>query len=284
MQKIVYADLHTHTTASDGTLTPTQLVEWAKELGLKALAITDHDTVGGVEEAMNAAKNTGVQVVPGIEISCGWDVNDYSIHMLGLFVDPNNKELVTFLERQKEARFTRAHRILQLLEKEGIDTRELAEEFNERTEKVLGRPHIARYLIEKGVVSCFQEAFDRYLLRGCPAYVPKEKVHPKDAIALIHKAGGFAALAHPGLTSKWDRVWPEIEGLPWEGMEVFYSEHSEQQVEYFYKLARARGIVPTGGSDFHGDFAKETNALGASGLNEEQFNEVVEAHKKRLNQ
>jgi predicted metal-dependent phosphoesterase TrpH len=283
MKNIVYADLHTHTTASDGTLSPTELVKRSSEIGLSVLGITDHDTLGGVSEAMKASSDYGVEIVPGIEISCGWNINDYSIHILGLFVDPNNADLVSFLQKQKEARFTRAHRILELLEKEGIDTKELATEFNEKTEKVLGRPHIARFLIEKGVVKTFQEAFDKYLLRGCPAYVAKEKVLPEDGIALIHKAGGLAALAHPGLISDWEKVWKEIEGLSWDGIEVFYSEHTKTQVEDFYNLARDRGIVPTGGSDYHGDFGKQANSLGRAGLNKEQFDEVVAKQQKRLN-
>ncbi len=274
-QNIVYADLHAHTTASDGTLTPTQIVKRAGELGLEIIGITDHDTLNGIDEALAAGNRYNVGIVPGIEISCGLEGVNTSIHILGLFVDSDNEKLTKFLSSQKEARFNRAHKILSLLEKEGINIEEIKQEFNEKTEKVLGRPHIARYLVEKGYVKSFQEAFDKYLLRGCPAYVGKEKVSPELAISLIQGAGGLAVLAHPGLISNWEKVWAQIEHLPWDGIEVFYSEHSKEQVEMFFNIVNEKNILSTGGSDYHGDCGKSINSLGTAGLNEEQFKSLL---------
>ncbi|HNX75829.1 MAG TPA: PHP domain-containing protein [Candidatus Rifleibacterium sp.] len=278
MQKkpTVYADLHTHSTASDGMLTPVQLVEKADKIGLKVLGITDHDTVDGIRSAAATAAALGVKLVPGIELSCGWEGRDSSVHVLGLFVDPDAPELVELLETQKKSRFARAHKILSLLTQQGFAMNDLAADFNNSPEKVLGRPHLARFLVEKGYVSDFQEAFDRFLLRGRPAYVPKDHVEPAKGIAIIHAAGGIAVLAHPGLIPDWDRVWSTIEALPWDGIETFYSEHSTRDVRRFRAIVEKRNWIASGGSDYHGDYGKHIDRLGQAGLSLEQFNQMLE--------
>ena len=282
-KNIVYADLHTHSTASDGTMTPTELIKKAKEIGLSAIAITDHDTISGLEEAYKVSSTENIIVVPGIEISCGWEDRNASVHVLGLFIDRKCKTLVDMLEEQRISRFHRAFKILDLLEKEGIDVKELRDEFKATPEKVLGRPHIARYLVKKGVVSEMQQAFEKYLLNGRPAYVPKQKVDPEYGIKLIHEAGGLAVLAHPGLISEFDEVWKRLEKLNWDGLEVYYSEHSNTTIKKFQNLADSKNLLASGGSDYHGENGKHVGRLGTAGLSKEQFKKLVEkAGKKEI--
>lgn len=282
-KNIVYADLHTHSSASDGINSPTELVKKAKEIGLKVLGITDHDTLNGIDEALATGEEAGVKIVPGIEISCGWEDRSSSVHVLGLFVDPKSKSLTDMLEEQRLSRFSRALKMLDLLEKEGIDVAELRAEFKSKPDKVLGRPHVARYLVSKGVVSEFQQAFDKYLLNGKPAYVPKQKVNPEIGIKLIHEAGGLAVLAHPGLIAEFEEVWPRLEKYSWDGIEVYYSEHSNSTVRKFQALADSMNLLATGGSDYHGENGKHVGRLGTAGLSKEQFEIVAaKAGKKEI--
>ncbi len=274
--KTVYADLHTHSTASDGMLTPEQLVEKACSIGLGVIGITDHDSIDGVKAGVAAGARLGVRVVPGIELSCGWEGRDSSVHVLGLFVNPESPALAELLDTQKKSRYTRAHRILDLLGQQGFDMAELAQSFADSPDKVLGRPHLARYLESKGYVKDFQEAFDKYLLRGRPAYVPKDHVEPETGIEIIHAAGGIAVLAHPGLIPDWDRVWSKIQNMPWDGIETYYSEHSNSDVRRFRAVVESRNWISTGGSDYHGDYGKHVDRLGQAGLSQEQFGELLE--------
>ena len=262
----VFADLHVHTTASDGALSPSELVEKASKTGLSAVGITDHDTITGIAQAVEAAENLEIRVVPGIELSCGWPDKDVSLHVLGLFIDYANVKLISLLNRQRDQRHVRALKMLDLLEKIGIQVKPLREEFESQTEKVLGRPHIARYLVETGVSVDFQEAFEQFLARGKPGYVPKEHLSPESGIAAIQEAGGIAAIAHPGLNKHWEEVWAKVSDFQWDGIEVYYPEHSPQQIEFFKQLAAQRGLLETGGSDFHGEYGKHCNRLGRCGL------------------
>ncbi|HOI92649.1 MAG TPA: hypothetical protein PLK28_19255, partial [Candidatus Rifleibacterium sp.] len=167
-------------------------------------------------------------------------------------------------------------RILDLLGQQGFDMAELAQSFADSPDKVLGRPHLARYLESKGYVKDFQEAFDKYLLRGRPAYVPKDHVEPEKGIEIIHAAGGIAVLAHPGLIPDWDRVWSKIQNMPWDGIETYYSEHSNSDVRRFRAVVESHNWVSTGGSDYHGDYGKHVDRLGQAGLSQEQFGELLE--------
>lgn len=279
--RVVYADLHTHSTASDGMLSPQQLVEKAAAMGLNVLGLTDHDSVDGVAAASAAATAAGIKLVAGIELSCGWEGRDSSIHVLGLFVRTDAPALVELLETQKKSRFVRAHKILQLLTQQGFDMSELSANFNSSPEKVLGRPHLARYLVEKGYVKDFQEAFDRFLLRGRPAYVPKDHVAPELGIEVIHSAGGIAVLAHPGLIPDWERVWEKIQSMPWDGIETYYSEHTNSDTRKFAAIVADRKWIATGGSDYHGDYGKHVDRLGQTGLSREQFEGLLESCSNR---
>jgi len=274
-QNNVFADLHTHSTASDGLLSPAQLVESAVEKGLSVIGITDHDTVTGLAEARQAARRLSIRLVPGIELSCGWPGRDTSVHVLGLYIDENAPALQKLLNEQRDQRFYRALKMVDLLAGLGLDVAELKQRFEQSPEKVLGRPHIARYLHERGYVKDFQGAFERYLSRGKPAYVAKDHVLPEVGIEVIHAAGGIAVVAHPGLTSDWPAVWANISGLPWDGIEAYYSEHTPSDVKRFVELANQHDLVSTGGSDYHGEYGKHANRLGNYGLTQELYFDLV---------
>ena len=193
------------------------------------------------------------------------------MHVVGLYVDHQAPALVEFLEEQRQNRYQRALKILDLLEDAGVEVTPLRDEFLGRPEKVLGRPHVARFLQSSGVVQEFQEAFERFLLKGRPAYVGKTPVDPRRGIEVIQAAGGVAVLAHPGLIRNWRRVWRMIRELPWDGLEVYYSEHSEQQITAFQALVDANGWLASGGSDYHGEYGKHASRLGKFGLTETRF-------------
>jgi predicted metal-dependent phosphoesterase TrpH len=272
----IFADLHVHSSASDGILSPEELVDAAIAKGLKVMAVTDHDTLAGVVPAREYAMNKSLKVVAGIELSCGWEGRDASIHVVGLFVDESASSLVELLEEQKNYRFCRALKIVDLLEKTGLDVSELRQRFETSSDRVLGRPHVARFLMEKGYISEFQQAFDKYLSRGCPAYVPKDHVEPELGIEAIHKAGGIAIIAHPGLIPDWDKVWQRIENMPWDGIETYYSEHTNSQVKKFAEIVSERAWISSGGSDYHGDYGKHVDRLGRYGLEKNQYENLLE--------
>lgn len=275
MKRNIFADLHLHSSASDGLLSPEELVDSSLARGLKVIAVTDHDTIDGVAPARRRGLEVGLQVIAGIELSCGWEGRDASIHVLGLFIDENAPSLQNLLREQKEFRYRRALKIVDLLGNCGLDVDELRERFAATPDKVLGRPHIARFLHEKGYISEFQQAFDRYLSRGCPAYVPKDHVEPEMGIRAIKDAGGIAVIAHPGLIPDWDQVWQRIETMPWDGIEAWYSEHSGSQVRKFSQIVAEHDWVASGGSDYHGDYGKHSNRLGRFGLEQAQFEELL---------
>ena len=249
-------DLHAHTTASDGSLSPPQLVQKATDLGLSALGVTDHDTLSGLAEAMDAAAACGLELVPGVELS----VEDAGgrFHLLGYLFDPTHARLQATLA---EIRVSRARRNAQMAEKMAelglpVTMDDVRAEAGEDSE-VIARPHFAQALMKHGVVNSVQEAFDRFLATGKPLYQPKQVLTPADAVALIHEAGGVAVMAHPGLVPLNDTALAQhIRGLVQEagmdGIEAYYSQHSPAQTERFLALARELNLVVTGGSDFHG--------------------------------
>lgn len=249
-------DLHAHTTASDGSLTPTELVRKAAGLGLAALAVTDHDTIAGLSEALGAAADVGLDVVPGVELSVEDDGGRF--HLLGLLIDPQNETLLHTLE---EIRRSRAARNAQMAEKMAalglpVTMDDVRTEAGEDAQ-VIARPHFAQALIKKGVVGSVAEAFEKYLSTGKPLYMPKQVLTPKDAIALLHGAGGLAVMAHPGLVPLGDEALAQrVAALAAEdgmdGIEAYYSQHSAEQTERFLALAQRLNLIVTGGSDFHG--------------------------------
>lgn len=248
-------DLHSHTQASDGMNTPSENVQMAFERGLAALAITDHDTVAGVAEALQAGKRLNMTVVPGVEISTMTDGTD--IHVLGYYVDDQDS---VFLERLAELRRTREQRNTKILEKLhelGIEVtmEEVIEELGRplSPDESIGRPHIADVLVLKGHARDLRDAFDRYLAQGAAAYVPQPRIHPTEACKWIRDAGGVAVLAHPGLYDNDKLVRTIIEEGEFQGIEVFHSDHGAAEEERYAAMAEEYGLIVTAGSDYHGE-------------------------------
>ncbi len=248
------ADLHLHTTASDGNLEPESLVRSAKEAGFSAIAVTDHDSTEGIKEALQAAVKFGLEVIPGIELSTLDGKKE--IHMLGYYINPDNEELQIILARVIDARQNRALYMIEKLNELGIHiTKDEVETI--AGGEFVGRPHIARAMVDKGYIKNETEAFSaEYIGREGKAYVERFKISPRESIELIKKAGGLAVLAHPGYLS--DRTMLEEEEVikykEWglDGIEVFYSRHTLQQVDYYKTLANKLDLLITGGSDCHG--------------------------------
>lgn len=252
-------DLHVHTRASDGRLSAKEVVALAKEKGLAAIAITDHDTTAGIEEGIEAGDRLGLRVIGGIEISTEW--KEEEVHVLGYLLDYRLPWLQERLANRREGRVQRAKKIIRRLAELGIEiswdrVAELA------GGAAVGRPHIAMAMIEKGYVSTIDEAFRRFLDRGAPAYVPRSPLLPEQAVDIIRDAGGAPVLAHPGLLRKKELVY-ELLDLPLAGLEVYYPEHDAATTAWLERLAADRGLLATGGSDFHG-YPRENHApLGA---------------------
>jgi hypothetical protein len=263
---MTWIDLHTHTTASDGDLTPARLVDHALQQGLSAVAVTDHDTVAGVDEAMARGREVGLEVVPGVEISTSFKPG--SMHVLGYFIDHRHPALTEKLGALQAGRSERNPRILAKLNELGLDI-----SWDEITTAAgggqVGRPHFARVLTDKGLVNDTQEAFDRYLAKGAPAYVGRFNFTPEEAIELLAEAGGLPVLAHP-CTLKLERT-DELAGLlerlkkhGLAGLEAYYSQHSPAMARKYVKLAERFDLAVTGGSDFHGQ-SKLNVVLGRVG-------------------
>lgn len=247
------ADLHTHTTASDGMSSPAMNVKLAKEAGLAVLAITDHDTVSGVEEAMIEGTRIGIEVVPGVEISTVAGGQD--IHVLGYFIDIHDPVFLGRLHELRKVRDRRNGMMIDRLRKLGMDItlQEVIEMVSDikQEEDTIGRPHIAQVLVHKGYVQSVKEAFDRFLGSSGAAYVNPPRIEPQTAITWIHEAKGTAVLAHPGLYHNDELVLQIIdEGL--DGIEVYHSDHSPQDEARYKEIAEQHGLLMTAGSDFHG--------------------------------
>jgi predicted metal-dependent phosphoesterase TrpH len=247
-------DLQAHTTASDGSYTPTELIRHAHEIGLAAIGVTDHDTVGGVEEAVAVAAEVGIEVVPGIEISVDYPQGEF--HLLGYYIDYRNSEFLERIHYLQENRFNRNAVMVRKMNDLGFAIT-LEEIEAESGGGQLGRPHMARAMLKKGYVSTVQEAFDKYLADGQPLHVPKVKLSPTEAIGLVHQAGGVAVLAHPKymeypteaeLAEELGRL--KAAGL--DGLECYYSQHTEEETQQYLRLAEQFGFLITAGSDFHG--------------------------------
>jgi predicted metal-dependent phosphoesterase TrpH len=242
-------DLHLHSTVSDGRLTPTALLELAHRNGVRRLSLTDHDTTEGLAEAFAAGARLGLEIIPGIELSC--DVAEAEVHMLGLFLEYEQPEFQRLLAEFRAARVGRAERMVEKLVELGVPiawerVKEIA------GEATVGRPHVAQALLEAGHVSTMAEAFDRFIGRNGPAYVERFKLVPPEAVALIHSVRGLAVLAHPIESGGEERVIPELAAVGLDGVECYYPGYDAATVERLVSLTRSHGMVPTGGSDYHG--------------------------------
>ena len=247
-------DLHIHTSTSDGSYSPKEIVDLAKEQGLKAIAITDHDTIEGNGEAVAAGLDRGLEVIPGVEISVEW--NKHPIHILGYYIDWENEDLASQLRSLIAFREERNPQIVKKLNLLGVQLSydEVKEVAGEGT---VGRPHFAQVLVEKGYVKNEDQAFDKYLKRGASAYVDKRRLTPQDGICLIKDAGGIAVLAHPFTTDgiidrEMEQFICRFRQLGIQGIEALYPLHTHQQTLQLQTLAKKYKLLVTGGTDFHG--------------------------------
>ena len=249
-----FVDLHTHSTVSDGSFTPSELIREAVRIGLKAIALTDHDTVSGNDEAAAEAENLNFTFVPGVEIGC--DYTNAIFHIVGLWINLHNEKLRLTLDDLVNFRTNRNHYIIEKFHNLGIDI-EYEEVQAVAGNEVVGRPHFAQVLFKKGVVSSYQEAFEKYLGRGKKAYMDKKRLTVNEGIELIISAGGIAILAHPSeycLTNeaKIRSVLSELSNAGLGGIEAYYSTHSTVQTSLYIKIAAEYNLAVSGGSDFHG--------------------------------
>ena len=274
-------DLHAHSTASDGTLTPTELVEHARDLGLRAIALTDHDTTNGLNEAIEAGNKYGVEVIPGCELSVTFQPG--FMHIVGLWVPPSAPHLNAVLKNLRDKRATRNERIVAKLHELGIDVtyQDILALAGDGT---VGRPHFARVLMGKGVVSSIQEAFDTLLGSTGSAYVPKDKLTPEMAIQALKEEEATIILAHPySLDLSGEAEAAEIQRLAKlgiDGLEAYYSLHSPSQTQKYLDLCKRFDLLPSTSSDFHGT-VKPDIELGIGKGNLEGPYAILQAFKDR---
>lgn len=266
-------DLHTHTTASDGTLTPAELIILAKESGLKGVAITDHDTVDGIPEALAVAKKHNIELLPGIELSTRYA--GYEVHVLGYLIDWQEIAFIEALEGMKKERYARAKEILIRLSQLGLPI-----DFDKVQEiagrGVIGRPHIGRAMVELGYAVNVREAFTRFLGKDGIAYIPRKKFSLEEGLDLLTNAKGIPVLAHPGLLDN-SKMVPVLLEKGFLGLEVYHPEHSVKEVDYYLSLCKDYDLIPTGGSDFHGSIRE--NRLGSFGVGSQTVKNIKNKQK-----
>lgn len=244
----MFADLHLHTNFSDGTYSPEELVSNAKRCGLAAIALTDHDTVEGCAAAAAACEAVGIEFIAGTELTA--EQNGIEIHILGYCLDIHNPKLLTEIERFQSVRQNRIREMVARLNDMKVPLSSEAV-FALANCRAPGRPHVARALVKAGLCGSLDEAFERFLKKNRPAWVPKFKISAADAIGLIHQAGGVAVLAHPGLNRS-DDVIPGMVAASLDGIECFHTKHSTATSEHYLELADHFHLLVTGGSDCHG--------------------------------
>ena len=257
------ADLHIHSTASDGRLTPAEVVQEAARRGLKFMSLTDHDTVDGIALALAAVQSfPGLKLIPGVEIST--DIPQGEAHVLGYFIDYTDRELLETLERFRNSRLKRAQGMVAKLDKLGIHldwprVQQIA------GASVMGRPHIAQAMLEKGYIDSFKQAFTDYIGHDGPAYVEREKLTPAEAVALIIKARGVAVLAHPFTVNEPEALIIELKAAGLTGIETYYNDYTAEDISRLVAIAEKNNLIATGGSDYHGLDSSET-AIGGIDL------------------
>lgn len=259
---MTYCDLHVHSTVSDGTTPPRELAMLAKTVGLSALALTDHDTTAGVSECADACRELKIRFVPGVELSAdpilsqSADPRRGTLHILGLFVDPTNPGLQNIEQTLRLAREQRNPRIIENLNQLGVRI-DYQEVLAEAGDGVVGRPHVAQVLLNKGYVKSIKDAFSRYIGEGAAAYARKDRLAASEAIAVIHSAGGLAVLAHPvqlrlNEAAELTHYVAKLKEMGLDGLETRHSDHRAADVEQFERLAQQLDLLTTGGSDYHG--------------------------------
>lgn len=241
-------DLHLHTTASDGTFDPSELVNYASEIGLKTIAVTDHDTVGGIDEAADAASKAGIELIPGIEM--GTDTGGTDIHILGYFIDHKDSWYIDYLEELRDLRLVRAGEMIRRLNESGVNVT-LDEALRLAKGGVLTRAHIAKVIVSKGISPSVKDVFDRYLGRDKPCYVQKYNYSSRDVISAITRTGGIPVLAHPSISNA-DSHIPRLIDDGIKGLEVYCYDNDPAATKKYLDIANENGLIATGGSDDHG--------------------------------
>lgn len=256
------ADLHIHSTISDGLLSPWEIVGWAAKKQLKAISITDHDSIGGLYDAISCGIKQGIEVIPGIELSTEYE--GVEVHILGYFIDYKNNTLNSFLKMLVESRVDRAHKMIKKLNSLGvkIDFDDICT--NTQDASSIGRPHIARAMVKAGYATSVEDAFNKYLSFGRPAFVERYKVSPYEATELITACRGLSSIAHPGLIINVDKPKLIKKLMDWglSCIEVYHSRHTAEDVYTFETLADEYGLIPTGGTDCHGELINGCPSIG----------------------
>lgn len=274
----MYVDLHTHTTASDGSLSARALVELARSKGLAALAISDHDSTDSLDEALAAGRELGVEVIPAIEMST--DVAESEIHVLGYFMDYHDAQFQTLLGVLREARLGRARKMVEKLRAMGMSLDwERVQSF--AGDGAVGRPHVAKALVEAGHVPDIKTAFDRYISRNGPAYVERYKLTPVEAVQLLLRIGGMPVLAHPLEGTGSVPMIPELVAGGLGGIECYYTGYTTQQVGLLETIAQKYGLATSGGSDFHGEGVAANSVLGQPPVRYSVLADLRSAWEKR---
>jgi predicted metal-dependent phosphoesterase TrpH len=271
-------DMHIHTKASDGMFTVQEIIRMAQKANLEGIAITDHDTIDGLDEAVEAGERFKFPVIPGIELSTDYQKKD--IHILGYFLDYHLPWFRKKIYQLQNARIDRIIKMVDKLTKLGYDI-DSEEVFSLAGTGSVGRPHIAYILHKKGQVNTIQETFQKLIGNGCPAYVPRFKLEPVEAVKLIIEAGGIAVLAHPGL-SKADFMIKPLCKAGLRGIEVYHPDHKISDEARYLKLAQKHNLIITGGSDFHGIPGGKRSALGSKYVNKEIWDKLLDL-KEKLN-
>ncbi|MBI2831277.1 MAG: PHP domain-containing protein [Chloroflexi bacterium] len=277
--KVGEVDLHTHSIASDGKLSPADVVRKAAELGVTVLSLCDHDSVDGIAEAIAAARSfPQLTFIPGVELST--DVPHGEVHILGYFIDYTDAGLLARLETLRDSRIGRARKMVEKLRKLGINiewkrVQEIA------GSGAVGRPHVAQAMLEKGYLASFQEAFVKYIGRDGPAYVEREKITPVEAVELVVEVNGLPVMAHPLTAGDLEPMVGELKAAGLVGLEAYYDACPAEGVKRLVNLAREHNLIATGGSDFHGiDYSAET-MLGGSCVPVESAEQLIALAKQR---
>lgn len=269
-------DLHTHTTASDGIYSPVELINYAMKNNIIAMAITDHDTVNGLEEGMEYASSLNFNLIPGVEFSIDYSIG--SFHLVGLNIDYKSAILLETLEREETLRLERASKIVNELSDYGLDI-SFNEVLNRTNNRNIGKSHIAREVVSKGYCKDIYEVFQNFMVKGKPGYVEREKLSANDAVSIIKESGGISVIAHPSSlnldsVNAFENIVKDLIAPGLSGIEVYSSMNSIEEIELYKKIAREYDLLISGGSDFHGDkgeeigFYAEGRAVPLSILNE----------------
>ena len=276
---MVNVDLHLHTTYSDGTLSPNSLVQLALKKNLQIISITDHDCTDGIDEAIVASLDKNLTVIPGIELNT--DTEDGEIHVLGYFIDYQNKDLQKILIECRNSRVERARMMVEKLNSLGINIQWT------RVEELagygaIGRPHIANAMLEIKSIKTFQEAFEKYIGRNGVAYIERFRLNVFEAVKTIRQYGGIPVLAHPGYIKNLDNLLPILIESGLKGLEVFYANYDTNTINKLKNIASKYGLIPCGGSDYHGIKTKTEKLPGTFGPPIESVNKLIELKNKKI--